>query len=418
MEGNNVRVARGVWTTATNLLREWRIVNSAIPPFTREAARGVVEDRRYSEAARGMMKNLGWTPGTGLGPNAQGISTPVEPGVPRKGKQGLGLGPRRRKACKKRTPQLKAAVIGDVPVYGMLHASDSTFEVVELTTRGLPKPMGKLIAIHLQELREPLRWGGGVVGIGERVFPHPNDWRLGDICKPLHKIEVKDLTRCFTEGISKRPNFMKAWDSRVPGLDYRTLLTRYKPGLATPKDFGSHFKLILHRAFFTNPHNPSATSENCRACRGDRESIAHFGECVTLKPMFKLMRVFDGGTAWDDVRLNLFGVNDMKGVLPEGTSTLHFMLWKHTLIQLTMNSLNGTPVNASEIIDKAVLRLHKRVKALEYNITCEYCRSDARKSEVDLGKYRKRLEGIGSIDDGGRVTLHPDLQTVIDLARL
>ena len=50
------------------------------------------------------------------------------------------------------------------------------------------------------------------------------------------------------------------------------------------------------------------------------------------------MREFDDGHAWDDMNMNLFGINDMKGVVKEGTSTLHFMLWKHLIIQLTMSS--------------------------------------------------------------------------------
>ena len=36
-----------------------------------------------------------------------------------------------------------------------------------------------------------------------------------------------------------------------------------------------------------------------------------------LKPIFEFMRKVDKGSAWDDVRMNLFGVNDMKGVVPE-----------------------------------------------------------------------------------------------------
>ena len=211
---------------------------------------------------------------------------------------------------------------------------------------------------------------------------------------------------------------MEAWDKRIVGLDHRTLLTRYKPGLITPKDFGSHYKLILHRAMFTNPHNPNAGDSRCRACRGDRESITHFGECTVLKPMFVLMRKFDGSDAWDDIRMNLFGVNDMKGVIPQGTSALHFMLWKHALIQLTMCSLKGIKVNAEEIIDKAVLRLQKRIKTLEYNVRCAYCKGDARGEDVKLDAFRKRLEGIGDIDEKGKVTLHRDLQIAIEMAEI
>jgi hypothetical protein len=95
------------------------------------------------------------------------------------------------------------------------------------------------------------------------------------------------------------------------------MLARYKPGLATPKDFGSHFKLILHRALLTNPHNDKASTCMCRLCGNERESILHLGKCEWLKPIFEVLRKFDGGTAWNDACLNLLGVNDMKGIPPE-----------------------------------------------------------------------------------------------------
>jgi hypothetical protein len=361
-----------------------------------------------------MMEKLGWRPGTGLGSRGQGRSEPVEEGPKGRGREGLGYRRTRQKARK--ASQIKAAIHGTIPVFGITH--ENTFEKIELTTKGRPKPTGMLIAIHQHELKDPLWWGDGIVGIKERMFPHPTEWRLGDISKPLDKIEIKDLTRTLTEGIAKAPNCLAAWDKRIEGIDHRMLLVRYKPGLITPKDFGSHFKLILHRALLTNPHNPNASDGRCRMCKGDRESITHFGECVILKPIFKLMRKFDGGEAWDDIRLNLFGVNDMKGIIPQGTSALHFMLWKHALIQITLCSLKGLKVNAEDIIDKAVLRLQKRIKTLEYGIRCAYCKGDARATEVKLDTLRKRLEGIGDIDEKGKVTLHEDLQIAIEMAEI
>ena len=306
-----------------------------------------------------------------------------------------------------------AAVVSDSPCYVTVHKS--TFELTDLTTRGKPKPTGRLVPIHKHELREVLWWGEGIVGVAERMFPHPKDWRLGDIYKPLDRILVRDLTRCFTERLTKPPNCLAAWDKRLPGIHWRTLLARYKPGLATPKDFGSHFKLILHRAMFTNPNNPQSDTALCRVCNKERESILHFGRCQGLKPIFEFMRTFDGGTDWDDARMNLFGVNDMMGVIPEGTSTLHFMLWKHTLIQLTMKALKGEPVSPLAIIDKATLRVLKRVKALEYEIRCEYCKSEARETAPKLGKFKARIEGIGNISDEGRVYLHEKLKEIIEL---
>ena len=69
-------------------------------------------------------------------------------------------------------------------------------------------------------------------------------------------------------------------------------------------------------------------------------------------------------------------------------------------------------VNAEDIIDKAVLRLQKRIKTLEYGIQCAYCKGDARAQDVRLDSFRKRLEGIGDIEKG-RVILDKDLQIAI-----
>ena len=201
------------------------------------------------------------------------------------------------------------------------------------------------------------------------------------------------------------------------GLNWRTLLSRYKLGLGTPKDFGSHFKLILHRAFLTNPHNPNANSHLCRLCKSERESIIHLGKCSWLRPVFETMRKFDHGTKWDDVKLNLLGINDMKGTPPEGTSTLHFMLWKHILIQMTMWSLKNIPPDVQQIIDRAVLRLEKRVSALEFEITCMYCKSESRSTPPNLNSLSRRISGIGTISNTGKIIYHPDFSELLDLAK-
>ena len=100
------------------------------------------------------------------------------------------------------------------------------------------------------------------------------------------------------------------------------------------------------------------------------------------------MRKFDGGERWDDERLNFLGVNAMKGIPPEGTSTLHFMLWKHTLLQMTMWSLKKVPPNAQQIIDRAVLRLEKRISAVQYEITCTFCKAESRSTPPNLTQAR------------------------------
>ena len=94
-EGDNVKVARGVWTTVNALLKEWKKIISTIPEYIRRAARGHPLEWRYSAQAQSMMSALGWTPGLGLGPSLSGRPTIVEAGTGNVKRKGLGLRPKR-----------------------------------------------------------------------------------------------------------------------------------------------------------------------------------------------------------------------------------------------------------------------------------------------------------------------------------
>ena len=62
------------------------------------------------------------------------------------------------------------------------------------------------------------------MGVAEHFFPHPNEWRLGDIDKPLDQITVKDLTQCITEKISSKAKCLEVWESILGEMDWRTVL--------------------------------------------------------------------------------------------------------------------------------------------------------------------------------------------------
>ena len=107
----------------------------------------------------------------------------------------------------------------------------------------------------------------------------------------------------------------------------------------------------------------------------------------------------------------------MKGIIPSGTSTLHFMLWKFTLIQLTQASLHGKPINPSVIIDHACQRVNRRIKALQHDIHCEFCKAQSRDCEPSLQRFSTKLAGIGEVDpQNGTVKLHTALQSILALA--
>jgi len=146
-----------------------------------------------------------------------------------------------------------------------------------LNVKGMPVSTGKSIMSDPDSERSVVYWGKGIAGIAEHFFPHPKEWRLGDIDKDLDKVQVRDLTAALIRLEAKLPTCFKSWGIKLPELDLRSVSERYSVGIATPKDFGSHYKLIMHGALLTNPHNPNAISPNCRLCGLARETRLHFG---------------------------------------------------------------------------------------------------------------------------------------------
>ena len=105
------------------------------------------------------------------------------------------------------------------------------------------------------------------------------------------------------------------------------------------------------------------------------------------------------------MKLNLFGINDMKGRIPDGTLALHFMMWKFILIQMTQMSLKKQAFDSEEIIKYAVRRLHSRVKTAEYKIIMIRNKAFAQSKSPDYGTIARWTEGIADIHkDSGVLT--------------
>ena len=121
------------------------------------------------------------------------------------------------------------------------------------------------------------------------------------------------------------------------------------------------------------------------------------------------------GRCQDEPTSNLLGVNAFKGVIPEGTSALHFMLWKFMLIALTKNSLDGDPITPTDIIDRAMKRLREKIKATRYAITLEINRSESRGKDPDFKRFRRYIAGIGTVEQDGALKLHDELDTLFSV---
>ena len=106
------------------------------------------------------------------------------------------------------------------------------------------------------------------------------------------------------------------------------------------------------------------------------------------------------------MRLNLLGEHSgakpeaPHGMLPRGTSLLHFVVWKFIVMALTFASLRGEKVDAASILAKARVRMTKKLKSVEQLLAIELV-----KEKVRLGRFRSWLEGLADVTDEGAIEL-------------
>jgi len=398
-----IRISPGQSASLQLVLDHWFYLIHQIPTFMSAAIMGIdTKGGRYGRTARKIMSRQGWKEGQGLGKHGQGTTEPVSLTAYTPG-EGLGFGNQKKKA-KKKTKNQKIFAIenGSEILYGTW--SRGRFSVVDLSLKGTPKATSKTIAVTSDELRPTIKWRHGIVGVADITFPHPEEWRFEGIDKPLDTITVRDLTRAFSAKGFKEPSCKKKWEAILGAIDWFELGKRYTVGLATPKDFGSHYKLITHRAMRTRGQDWQRVT--CRVCGAAQESIAHWGECGGLRPIFEEMRKFDEGDKWDEVKLNLFGMRQ-RGV-ETGVSLIHFLLWKFTLIALTKKGKLGIPINTDDIIEWSKKRLQSRLAKLRIRLSKAQSRAAARERTPLVTVERKWVKGIGQIEiDGYATTFKP-----------
>ena len=166
------------------LLKEWRRIVNAVPAGLLAAAREEVTLRGYSLAAHRMMYHMGWAPGmAGIGKRGQGRPEPVPVGVGQTDTAGLGMRSIPKVKASKPDKPLVAVCLSKEVVYGKLQGQ--YLKVYSLNVKGRPEPTERTRLTTGFEVRKVTMWGGGVAGIAESFFPCPQEWRLGDIDKPL-----------------------------------------------------------------------------------------------------------------------------------------------------------------------------------------------------------------------------------------
>ena len=155
--------------------------------------------------------------------------------------------------------------------------------------------------------------------------------------------------------------------------------------------------------------DPSATSDKCRVCALERESVPHFGRCVGLRPVYQALRAIDKGVSWDQAPLNLHGVTLQGGVVPPGRSIIHMCVWKEIIKEMMQDKFNATAV-----LRRAAERIHSRLEGYTRKKLNEKLTLEAKGREANSKSIHNKLEGITFIDDDGDVMMDPLIKRWIE----
>ena len=376
--------------TLNSILKQWNNIIETIPKYILKTARGITlpDYTKYGPGAR-MLRRAGWRPGQGIG-KTPGRAHPVETPEGTSNRAGLGIRikPNRKSKITAARKKYKATMWEGTLQYGTYEPSTSTFTCYDLTTRGRPYPANRSYTIPSTNIAEALWWGSGIVGAATRYFPHPKGWKVrGPDCF-LDEVSVKKLTLAYTLPKQIPPSCIAAWEQRLGSIDWRQVGLKYTERLLTPKDFMTHFKLILHRALYTRHINPDCLSRlatNCRLCHAATERIGHLPDCSTLQPIFSSFLRLAGCNPTDPTdrsRLLLLGLASPP--LPQALSDLHLIMWKFILIHFTLVDLEHKPFRPRDVWLGAVRRYASKANKLTHKVRVK--QGGARRSNVLLSR--------------------------------
>jgi hypothetical protein len=201
---------------------------------------------------------------------------------------------------------------------------------------------------------------------------------------------------------------MKAWEGRLGRINWDLVGIKYKELLLTPRDFMTHFKLILHRALFTrhiNPTHKQANTTHCRLCEVETETIEHLATCPSLHHIwrsFSRLANINTSSSQEEARLNLLGIHTPP--LSQALSDLHLIIWKFILIYFTLVDLKHIPFDAKLVWRKAIRRYVSKANSLTYRVTQKQVTAEARNTNSNLDREQALLKPLACIDSNGCIS--------------
>jgi hypothetical protein len=304
---------------------------------------------------------------------------------------------------------LEAFLIEDKWVLGWKRRINNKTFIIEatLSTKGVPIPTKTKYKYNDRIDSMPTTsWNGGILGPSEFTFPHPKGWTLNHSGTPLDKLTVKLLTPLFTQLQQVQPSCISAWEKLLGEVDWQSVAVKYSSKVLTPRDWASHFKLILHRALFTHTINPKAPSNSCRCCHRVPERIIHLAQCSKIAQVWRQFdKLTNTPTRSRSSAYRLFGVVD-KTPLPLALLDLHTLTWKYILLAMVHVDLDNLPFNPSVIWKQVLVRYARAVNSTAYKAQTAILRTASRgdpASSAHIKHLRKHLYPLSHLDNLGRL---------------
>ena len=201
------------------------------------------------------------------------------------------------------------------------------------------------------------------------------------------------------------PTCIETWTKKLGPIDWIAVGRRYNERLLTPKDFMTHFKLILHRALLTRNRDKrriARCATQCRLCHGAVESIDHLPACPKLSGIWNYFLALlppelvpDNDSNYR--RLILLGISDPP--LPDSLSDLHLVIWKFVLIHFTSVDLANRPFLPLTVWDGAVRRYASKVNSLTHQVHRSIARAESADQDPDLRRFNKLLAPLAHFDE-------------------
>ena len=244
-------------------------------------------------------------------------------------------------------------------------------------------------------------WGSGIKEVAEFTFPHPERWRLGEAQEPLNKLSARTITGLLRSQQEEQPTCVASWDKILGQMNWDVIRSLYSSTGLTPRDWASHFKLVLHRAFFVRRINSDAPNPRYRCCGRELESLAHFAPCSVIGKVWRKFDLLHRNSHTKDKAYRLFAVAN-GGLLPRGQADLHIITWKFILISLTRRDLYGEPFNPIKIWAGALSRYARNAHAIEYRAKREVNFAQAREGyKPALRQLRTALYPFATLQPSG-----------------